>query len=63
MAFSWKKVLGTTKAKRKISKATGIPFTKSGRQRKTRRMLTGGGCLLPTLIFITLIIFIFVLII
>lgn len=32
--FSWKRALGITKAKRKISKATGIPLTKSGRQRK-----------------------------
>lgn len=32
--FSWKRFFGITKLKRKISKATGIPLTKSGRQRK-----------------------------
>lgn len=34
LSFSWKKALGITKAKRKISKATGIPLTKSGRRNK-----------------------------
>ena len=34
LSFSWKRAFGVTKAKRKISKATGIPTTKSGRQRK-----------------------------
>lgn len=32
--FSWRKTLGVTNAKRKIAKATGIPTTKAGRQRK-----------------------------
>lgn len=45
--FSWKRALGITSAKRKISKATGIPLTKSGRQRKVGKIMTGGGCLLP----------------
>ncbi|MDR1001706.1 MAG: hypothetical protein LBL82_00325 [Oscillospiraceae bacterium] len=47
--FSWKRALGVTKAKNKISRATGIPLTKSGRQRKVGKMVTGGGCCLPTL--------------
>lgn len=34
LSFSWKKALSITKAKRKISKATGIPLTKSGRRNK-----------------------------
>lgn len=34
LSFSWKKALGITKAKRKISKATGIPLKKSGRRNK-----------------------------
>lgn len=34
LSFSWKKALGITKAKRKISKATGVPLTKSGRRNK-----------------------------
>ncbi len=45
--FSWKRALGVTKAKRKVSRKTGIPLTKSGRQRKIGKMVTGGkGCLI-----------------
>jgi hypothetical protein len=44
--FSWKRALGVTKAKNRISRATGIPWTKSGRQRKIGKMVTGGGCLI-----------------
>lgn len=58
--WSWKRATGITTAKRKISKATGIPMTKSGRQRKVGRMMTGGGCLIPILSIIsvlTLIVF------
>lgn len=32
--FSWKRLLGISSAKRRVSRATGIPWTKSGRQRK-----------------------------
>lgn len=32
--FSWKRALGVTRAKQKISRSIGIPLTKSGRQRK-----------------------------
>ena len=32
--WSWKRQVGLTSAKRRVSKATGIPWTKSGRQRK-----------------------------
>ena len=32
--FSWKTLFGITALKRKISRATGIPMTKSGVQRK-----------------------------
>lgn len=38
--FSWKRAVGITKAKQKISRKTGIPFTKSGRQRKIGKMVT-----------------------
>lgn len=41
-SFSWKRATGITSAKRKIAKATGIPTTRSGRQRKVGRMM---GCL------------------
>lgn len=39
---SIKTLLGVTKAKRRISKATGIPTTKSGRKRKIKNTLTNG---------------------
>ena len=34
LSFSWKRALGVTKAKREFTKATGIPTTKSGIERK-----------------------------
>ncbi|MDE5874836.1 MAG: hypothetical protein K2H15_04240 [Muribaculaceae bacterium] len=34
LSFSWKRALGVTKAKREISRATGIPTTRAGLERK-----------------------------
>ena len=34
LSFSWKRALGITQAKQKISKETGIPMSKSGIERK-----------------------------
>ena len=39
LSFSWKRALGITKAKQRISRATGIPTSKAGRQRKLGKML------------------------
>lgn len=39
LTFSWKRALGITDAKRKISKATGIPLSRSGRRSKLGRFL------------------------
>ena len=39
VTFSWKRVLGITKVRRKIAHATGIPTTKAGRKRKAERLL------------------------
>ncbi len=39
LTFSWKRALGITKMKRSISKSTGIPLTRSGRQRKLGRWM------------------------
>ena len=39
LTFSWKRALGITALKRKISKAIGIPLTRGGRQRKLGRWL------------------------
>jgi hypothetical protein len=43
--FSWKRFTGISAAKSRISRSIGIPLTKSGRERKIGRMLTGGGYL------------------
>jgi hypothetical protein len=32
--WSWRRQFGITNAKRRVSRATGVPWTKSGRQRK-----------------------------
>lgn len=39
LTFSPNKALGITKLRRKIAKATGIPTTKAGRQRKLGKLL------------------------
>ncbi|GDX29370.1 hypothetical protein LBMAG13_17950 [Actinomycetes bacterium] len=39
LTFSWKRALGVTKAKRSISRATGIPMSRSGRRAKLGRFL------------------------
>jgi hypothetical protein len=57
--FSWNRALGITKAKQNFSRRTGLPLTKSGRERKLGKMMTGGNCcLIPTLFFVFLIILI-----
>lgn len=61
LSFSWKRALGITSAKRKIAKITGIPTTKSGRQRKLGRMMTGG-CLMPIIFALLIIVTIIILI-
>lgn len=40
--FSWKRAMGISGAKRKISRATGIPTTRAGRKRKAQSMLWKG---------------------
>ena len=37
--FSWNRALGISSAKQKIARATGIPTTKQGRQRKMEHLL------------------------
>lgn len=50
--FSWKRVLGVTRMKSSLSRATGVPLTRSGRQRKIGAAVTGGCgcCLIPALL-------------
>ena len=50
--FSWKRLIGLSAAKAKLSRQIGIPLTRSGRERKIGRMITGGGCLLPMCSFL-----------
>ena len=40
--FSWSRLLGLTGIKQKISRKTGIPFSKAGRDRKIGAMVTKG---------------------
>jgi hypothetical protein len=54
LSFSWKRATGVTKAKRRFAKATGIPTSRSGRQRKIGRTM---GCCLLSIIMIILLIF------
>lgn len=42
--FGWKRFTGVSRVKTRISRATGIPLTRSGRQRKVGNLITGGGC-------------------
>lgn len=61
LSFSWKRALGISSTKQKISRSIGIPLTKSGRQRKIGRMATGNSCLIQLLfifLFISFTIFI-----
>lgn len=39
LSFSWKRALGVTKVKREISKATGIPTSKAGIERRIGSMI------------------------
>ena len=39
VTFSWKRALGITKIKQKISRATGIPMSKIGIERKIGSMI------------------------
>ncbi|MDZ7620504.1 MAG: hypothetical protein U1E05_26170 [Patescibacteria group bacterium] len=43
-SFSWKRAIGISAAKGRISRKIGVPLTRSGRQRKAGRML---GCCIP----------------
>lgn len=39
LSFSWKRAIGITKLKREFTKATGIPTTKNGIERKLGSMI------------------------
>lgn len=50
--FSWRRLTGISGAKARISRATGVPFTRSGRNQKIGRAVTGGGCLIPVALIV-----------
>jgi len=52
--FSWKRAVGLSAAKARLSRRIGIPFTRSGRQRKTGKLVTGGGCLVSLTCMMTI---------
>jgi hypothetical protein len=39
VSFSWRRAIGLSRLKSKVSHKTGIPLTKSGRQRKFGRIM------------------------
>lgn len=48
-SFSWKRAVGLSDAKARLSRKIGIPLTQAGRERKLGRMITGGGCCIALL--------------
>jgi hypothetical protein len=50
--FSWKRALGISAAKARLSRRIGIPLTRSGRQRKLGALM---GCLLPVILTLIII--------
>ena len=51
-SFSWKRAVGISGLKNRISRKTGIPLTSQGRQRKVGRMM---GCSIVLLIVLSII--------
>ncbi|MDE5843885.1 MAG: hypothetical protein K2H44_00675 [Muribaculaceae bacterium] len=41
LSFSWKRALGVTKVKQKVARATGIPTSRAGLERKVGSMMLG----------------------
>ena len=39
ISFSWKRALGVTQAKRRVTRKTGIPLSRTGRQSKLGKLL------------------------
>lgn len=50
VSFSAKRALGISAMKGKISRATGIPLTRQGRQRKVGKAT---GCLVPVIVILS----------
>jgi hypothetical protein len=52
--FSWKRAIGISAAKARLSRRIGIPLTRSGRQRKLGKLVSGGGCLVVLAVMIAI---------
>jgi hypothetical protein len=52
--FSWKRAIGLSAAKARLSRRIGIPLTKGGRERKLGRLVSGGGCLVVLAIMVAI---------
>jgi len=48
LSWSWKRAVGLSGLKTRVSRKIGIPLTRGGRQRKLGAMM---GCMLPLLFF------------
>lgn len=53
--FSWKRFVGISGAKARMSRKIGIPLTRSGRHQKIGRSVTGGGCLVSVVLALILV--------
>ena len=49
-SFSWKRAIGLSALKGRISRQTGIPLTRAGRLRKVGHFL---GCCIPLALFVS----------
>lgn len=52
VSFSWRRALGVSAAKGKLSRQIGVPLTRAGRRRKMARSL---GCSVPLALGVTVI--------
>jgi hypothetical protein len=50
--FSWKRLIGISAAKSRISRSLGVPLTRSGREQKIGRLVTGGGRLVLAVVVV-----------
>lgn len=49
LSFSWKRAIGLSGLKARLSRKIGIPLTRSGRQRKVGQL---AGCLIPLTMYV-----------
>lgn len=55
-SFSWRRAIGASAAKARLSRAIGVPLTRSGRERKVGRLVTswfGAGVVVLILVILS----------